>query len=180
MLKLQINIVILSLIFLCGQSNASTIVNWTEGDHNIPGVGWMGADILNTYNNVTVTIVRDGLSGEINMYDNSELTMYGGYIGELNIYENATASIYKDNIHYIFADSTSTGWVKLYANIEYIGRPNPDGYISIHGHWLVNDGYFDIALKSGVETIKHIQFIPEPATLLLLGLGAAMARKRKA
>jgi hypothetical protein len=62
MFKLQtiILVIILSLVFLQGLSNASIIINWTSGDYNIPHTGWFGADMLNTYNNVTVTMPGGG------------------------------------------------------------------------------------------------------------------------
>ena len=184
MLKLRTNIlvIILSLVFLHSQSNASIRINWTAGDYNIPNLGWAGADILNTYNNVTVTIPgEDGVSGEFNMYDNSKLIMYDGYITTLNLYPDATAIVKGGNIHYLWIDPTTDGWVKLYAYNMYVSPfPDSHGYRDIHGYWLADNSFFDIELENGTSTYSHIQIVPEPTTLFLLTLGGLFLRKRKA
>jgi hypothetical protein len=48
----------LSLTFLQSQLNAEILIDW-RGDeyHDIPNPGWGGADVLNTYDNVTVTML---------------------------------------------------------------------------------------------------------------------------
>ena len=59
-LRTIILVIILSL-FLQGLSNATVTLNWTAGDYDIPYSGWPGGvSVLNTYNNVTVTMLGGG------------------------------------------------------------------------------------------------------------------------
>jgi PEP-CTERM motif len=184
MLKLRtiILVAILSLGFLQGQSDATVTLNWTAGDYNIPDLGWTGGvSVLNTYNNVTVTMLGGGgVGGEFNMYNNSKLTMYGGFIGTLNLYPDTTAIIKGGNIsQYLWIDPTTTGWVKLYAyDVEVI--PLSNDYLSLHGNWLADNSFFDIELQNGISTYSHIQIVPEPTTIALLALGGlGLFRRRR-
>ena len=171
-LRTHILVIILSLVFLQGQSNASIIINWTTGDYTIPYSGWSGADILNTYNNVTVAMPGGGVGGTFNMYDNSKLTMYGGYITTLNLYSDTTAIIKGGDIHYLWIDPTTAGWVKLYAYDMYVSpQQDSQGYLGIHGNWLADNSFFDIELQNGISTYSHIQIVPEPVSFALLALG---------
>jgi len=181
-LRTIILVIILSL-FLQGQSNATITLNWTTGDYNIPYPGWPGGvSVLNTYNNVTVTMLGGGgIGGVFNMYDNSQLTMYDGFIGTLNLYPDTTAIIKGGDIHYLWIDPATTGWVKLYAYDMYVDPlPDSQGYLDIHGNWLADNSFFDIELQNGISTYSHIQIVPEPATIAFLALGGlAVLRRRK-
>jgi len=161
----------LLVLFLQGKLDAYTIINWTAGDYNIPNLEWSNVDVLNTYNNVTVTILDEGgggVSDEFNMYDHSHLTMFGGFIDELNLYPNATATIYGgDYIGSIWVDTASTGWVKLYA-VELFYDPL---YNTIDYKWLDDDMTYVLQLY-GSGTYSHLQFIPEPTSAVLFTLGS--------
>jgi hypothetical protein len=56
--------------------------------------------------------------------------------------------------------------------------PDSQGYRSMRGYWLADDSFFAIVLKNGNSTYPHIQIIPEPASLVLLGLGGLAIFKR--
>jgi hypothetical protein len=122
-----------------------------------------------------------GIGGVFNMYDNSQLTMYDGFIGTLNLYPDTTAIIKGGDIHYLWIDPATTGWVKLYAYDMYVDPlPDSQGYLDIHGNWLADNSFFDIELQNGISTYSHIQIVPEPATIAFLALGGlAVLRRRK-
>jgi hypothetical protein len=158
------------------------IVEWYEGDHEI-GVGkerdWISE--LHTYNDVTVTIYEGGGVGTFKMYDNSSLTSVQ-CIAHLYLYDNATASFSNGiSAMYLNISPSSTGWVKLYAYDVTFNPSNPFepyGEGEIRGKWLANDMFFSIDLF-GDGAYSHIQIVPEPATLLLFGLGGLVICRRK-
>jgi len=118
------------------------------------------------------------------MYDNSELIQYDSSITFLYLYDNATASLFGSSyMNEIYMDPASTALVKLYA-YETTFFPldqynDPLGPGNIQGKWSSNDMPFNIQLIGQGAYSQHVQIIPEPATLFLLGLGAAFLRKRK-
>jgi hypothetical protein len=180
-LQIKVAIIIFSFAFLQSQSKASGYYNWTEGDYNIPDLWGADADVLNTRNNVRVSMFNGAYVAQFNMFDNSKLTMYDGYINTLNIYPDATAIVRGGDIHYLWVDPASVGWVKLYAyDVRVSPLPDSHGYLALYGYWLADDSFFSIQLENGISTYPHIQIIPEPATLVLLGLGSfAIFRRRR-
>ncbi|MGD0077668.1 MAG: PEP-CTERM sorting domain-containing protein [Sedimentisphaerales bacterium] len=161
---------------------------WTEGHYDLPLPGYPGINILNIYNDVTVTILDNGGSfvNQFNMYDDSSLTMFkGNSIGTLNLYENSTASLFGGNIYYLWVDSTSTGLVKLYAqDVFFMPSSGPTDPGSVMGYWISNNQPFHIGFTGdslqGEITRSFIQIVPEPATLVLVALGClAIFRRRK-
>ena len=129
---------------------------------------------------------------DIYLDDDSELIYLGGETEEISIAENAEAVLTGGRIDYItsYQDAVFTGeW-------DEFGDPIYDGHIDLivkdyqhntltnllTGTWA-DDTAFDIQLidESGYDpAIENINFtiIPEPATLLLISLGAALIRKR--
>jgi hypothetical protein len=176
-LRILTLILILTLAFLQNQSKA---VNWENGNYSIPNSEWPGgSEVLNTYNDVIVTMLSGGGVEVFNMYDNSELTMNDGFINTLNLYPDATASLFGGTIHYLWVDPSSTGWVKLYADNVTFMPPNPSGNIEVHGWWLANpDIFFAIELQ-GASSYSHVQIVPEPATIAFFALGGLSAFRRR-
>jgi hypothetical protein len=105
--------------------------------------------------------------------------MYDSAISNLYLYDNTTASFYggSSSMEW-YIDPTNTGWVKMYANLDSFSPYGPYGEGHIYGHWLSDGNPFNINLV-GHGAYSHIQFIPEPASALLIGLGLAFVRLRK-
>ena len=165
-------------------SYADPIVWEGNGIYEIrTGGEWFYIPELNTYDNVTVKMYEGGVN-QFSMYDNSVFTMYGpGSVDYLNLYENATASFFGGQImSELYIDPASMAQVKLFAHdITFLPlnppfEPYSEGILN--GRWLSNEMPFSINLV-GQGAYSHIQFIPEPATLVLIGLGGLAAFRRR-
>jgi hypothetical protein len=121
---------------------------------------------------------------QFSMYDNSELTVYGGGMTYLNLYDNATASFLGLSIlAELYIDPASTAQVKLYANFDRFEPSDqyndPYGGGHVYGNWLANNMPFNINLV-GSGAYSHVQIVPEPTILTLFALGSlAVLRRRK-
>jgi hypothetical protein len=171
--------VILLVTTLPGISIAN-IVEWTSGDYEIRSDNeWYHISELYTYNDVTVKMYGGGVH-QFSMYDNSEFSMYGpGSVDYLNLYENATASFFGGDIMTeLYIDPANTGWVKVYAYDVRFEPYGPYGEGTLYGRWFDNINSFNIDLK-GNGAYSHIQIVPEPATIILLGFGAIVLFRNK-
>ncbi|MGD0077667.1 MAG: PEP-CTERM sorting domain-containing protein [Sedimentisphaerales bacterium] len=185
MYKLQ---AIISLILLFAAlpviSNADPVI-WTSGDYEIRSNNeWYHIIELQTYNDVTVKMYESTSVNQFSMYDNSELTVYGGGMTYLNLYDNATASFLGLSIlAELYIDPASTAQVKLYANFDRFEPSDqyndPYGGGHVYGNWLANNMPFNINLV-GSGAYSHVQIVPEPTILTLFALGSlAVLRRRK-
>jgi hypothetical protein len=177
--RIIITVLILSLALFPIQVKAVDF-SWTEGHYDLPFPDYPGINILNIYNDVSVTMNGGGVY-QFSMYDNSELTTYEGTISYLNLYNNATATFFGGGIPgELYIDPAATSWVKLYADKVTYVPINPYGEGILMGNWLnVPGGTFSFDLR-GTGAHDKIQIIPEPTTLAMLALGSlAILQRRK-
>ncbi|MGD0078445.1 MAG: PEP-CTERM sorting domain-containing protein [Sedimentisphaerales bacterium] len=179
MFKLEkiIAVIILSLALFPIQLKAVDFT-WTEGHYDLPLPDYTSINILNTYNDVTVSMY--GGVYKFSMYNDSELTTYGGGMTYLNLYDNATASFFGFGpLYELYIDPASTAQVKLYATFTKFEPYGLDGEGTLYVRWLSNNYSFQFGLV-GEGAYDHVQIVPEPATLVLLALGSlTILRRRK-
>jgi len=129
----------------------------------------------------------EGKTQFIHAYGNATITTSGGEFSTLEIYENATVNLIGDNLRVVDLNwnmtilspgdnlSTLGTFVQEYGQQgRYEGtivRTLQDGTVLDTAFRIYNTGEF--------EGTAEITVIPEPATLLLLGIGGLMLRKKR-
>lgn len=123
----------------------------------------------------TVNFSDNGTNHRLWSYDSSVVNISGGEVNFLYAYDLGVANLRGGEVGYILAAHSSE--VNIFGlNLFATNTGGLWGYGEVAGNWVSGEA-FAIPLY-GVETYHHINLIPEPCTLLLLGLGWAMLRSR--
>jgi hypothetical protein len=143
--------------------------------------------------NQTQADITGGDIGVLLGQDTSSVNVYAGSnVDLLRPNDSSTANVYGGTIDYLFALSSSTtnihrgSWNEINArdlstinfyveSYEWdpIGGEREGGLLT--GIWLESTVSFSIDLVNE-GTINHLNFVPEPTTLFLFGMGALLAR----
>ena len=139
-------------------------------------------DITATIEGTSPLVEGSGGIWELNLGgDNTHLDFSGGEMKHLDIGNDATAFLSGGLIQQIYSYQY-TGSFGPHITIECLDHFYNDDTNLLTGHWYDDGLFFSIQLYDvgGYSpAISNIQFIPEPATLALLGLGALVLRKQK-
>jgi len=162
---------ILAGVTLFGVCPVRAVV-WTEGYHQInPGDGYGEIGI---YNDVTLNI----FGGEIHQlaaFDTTYTNWYDGEIVDLWARDDSIVNIFGGDLDFLWAAENSNVYLCAYnVVIKSTGGWYDQGYVT--GTFYSNDipFYFDLSQDSYL----HISTIPEPATLFLFSLGGLFLRKK--
>jgi len=122
--------------------------------------------------------VLDFLSGTalgLRVIDTATANIYGGSITyDLYTSENSITNIYLIDLEILCSEHNCI--VNLYAyDVDFYstGGISNDGYIT--GTFYQDDTSFLINFKNA-GTVSHVNVVPEPATLILFGLGGLLLR----
>jgi hypothetical protein len=114
-------------------------------------------------------------SSYIYAVNSATINITGGTIGDLNAYNSGVINIYAGNISNAWAQDSA--YINIYGQeLIKIATEGAFGHGFVHGHY--NNGttfYFDLMSS---ETYSHVNLIPEPVTILLLGAGGLFLRKK--
>ncbi len=146
------------------------------GTLNISGgkldsAGATGQGMLNISGAATVWAVRLSQSGMMNMT--------GGEIDHLSVYDSPVVNLHGG----IIVDCISArqgafeGLINVYGyNVAKTSSGGKYGYGEVHGFYPDGSSF---GIDLGQDIYPHVNLVPEPSTLALIGLGALMTRKRK-
>jgi len=132
---------------------------------------------VTTYNKSEFNIYGGSIDGPLTGSDNSAVNISGGWFDFVIVEDFSILNIISG--HGGLGDLSATGGsINLYAyDVLYDPTGGYYGEGLLTGKYLSNDHYFDYDLHEG--TYSHITVVPEPISLLLIGLGGLFLRKRK-
>jgi hypothetical protein len=128
-----------------------------------------------------------GTSGKYLLYDNSTMELDEGFLVEIALNDNATVDLKGGWIYSIVSEqSPAVKSIRMYCRDDWnwIYHTYPDEISGIAGHWY--DGTaFEISfldIRRGEhfnDTWMNVEIItPEPTSLILLGLGGLLIRRK--
>ena len=117
---------------------------------------------------------------DLNLGHTTHLEMFDGEIGVLDFRGDSTGEISGGSIDYIrsFQNSDSLRHITFICDVSSVDFTGN----LLTGDWLDGKGNFSVTLLNQTpydSVYSNINFVPEPATLVLLGLGGLLIRKRK-
>jgi hypothetical protein len=158
------------------------------------GIGILDLEVSSSATIEGTDPLEEGSGGiwDLNLVGDSHLDFSGGELRYLDISDNAIATLSGGSI--LSIESNQVAWQWDYGIDPPVQVPNPhitiiysgdlptvDASNILTGLW--GDGSeFSIQLidvQGYSQAIDNIQFVPEPASLLLLGLGGLMLRRKK-
>ena len=119
----------------------------------------------------------DGGIWQIDTAAYSELTINGGEFHKIVVGQESKLELHGGQIFGSLTVNHSTAWVHIYGygfnNDPFTGSP-------LTGYWADNTPFSINLVDDGISTYDQIVFhiIPEPATLLMLGLGGILVRNK--
>lgn len=163
---------VLALVMLFGVSPVRGEV-WTEGYHQInPGDVYGEVDI---YNSVTLDIFGGHIT-RLAAFDTTYTNWYDGDMKVLWVRDDSIVNIYGGDLDEMAA--IENGQINLYAyDVVHTTTGGHYGIGQVMGYYL-DDMYFCFDLGN-LETYSHINVVPEPTTIILLGIGGILVIRRK-
>ena len=163
-MKIKVILTFLAVFMICGMYPLKANASWTEGHYEIyPGDVYGELEI---YNDVTLDIYG-GEIGHLFTFDNSFTNWFDGQMNYLRANDDSIVNIYRGRL-FDFLHAGESSQINLYAyNVTY-----NDITHFLEGNYYKDDSFFSFELLHGQDTYSHIVVVPEPTTILLLGLGS--------
>ncbi|MBA7629097.1 hypothetical protein ES703_36595 [subsurface metagenome] len=192
-MKTKVIITFLVILILCGVNSVQADVVWTEGYHQYGNEDFH--EHVSIYNDVRLDI-DGGVIGYLDTFNTTLTNWFDGNINYLRVHDSSIINISGGELSIVLS-SDGNGSINLYQSSlikavslgdnavlnlyakevihSITGGHYDDGWIE--GKYISNNQYFHIDMIQ--DSFSHINIIPEPSTLLLLGLGSLLfIRKR--
>jgi len=154
--------------------HVNTLTAWESSTVNVSGGEVYG---LWAEASGTVNLSHTGSVFNLAAGDFGVANVTGGTIEYLGAIESGTANLYGGLVtDSLWVGESATGNIFGYDLVK-TNSGGRYGYGQIYGYWF-DDSAFTIDLN-GSQTYSRINLIPEPSSLILLGLGSLLLRKRK-
>ncbi len=156
--------------------NYDTLLMTGGTTHDINMGGW-SIGIIEDTDPIDIPETAGGVF-EITTASYSELTINGGEFYELDLHGESIANLHGGQIFGGLTVSNSTAWVNIYG---YAFNNDPFPGSPLTGYWASGTPFSINLVDSTITTYDQLIFheIPEPASIILLGLGGLLLRKRK-
>lgn len=140
---------------------------------NISGGTLFGATALN---HGVINFFSSAETTRLDAWEYGTVNMSGGTTEGIGALGSGTVNLYGGNI----SDAIGAGDSSIINIFGYdlvlSSSGGSYGYGQVFGFWM-DDAPFEIDLSSS-ETYSHINLVPEPGTLMLLGFGAIIMKRR--
>jgi hypothetical protein len=155
--------------------NPDTLLMTGGTGHDLGVAAWSTAIIYDT-DPINISETAGGI-WEVKTSSYGELTINGGEFYEIVVGQESTLDLHGGQIFGSLMVDHTTAWVNIYGygfnNDPFIGSP-------LTGFWADNTPFSINLVDDTISTYDQLIFheIPEPASLILLGLGGLMLRRR--
>jgi len=163
------------IVFFLGVLPAKADTVWDYGHHEI-NIGDMYGEIW-MHNDATADMFG-GYVQQLGTLDSSEFDMFGGTIYRMLIRYDSSVNIHGGTISSLIIYEDENGVINLYAHdVTYYPTGGPVYNLSwIDGYYNQGNIYFSYDISG--SDMSNINVVPEPTTILLLGLGGLILRKK--
>jgi hypothetical protein len=161
----------------------TSLTGWDSSTINV-SAGILGG--LGSVEFSTLNLSGDMEADTLGVSDSGTLNMFGGNVGLIEAWNHSTVNLHGGTIsNYLLAYGTEDLVISIFGyGFEYDPLAGDYRGGQLTGFWLDDtpfsiDLYYDDTPGGPViDTWSHITLIPEPATILLFGLGIVLLRKR--